>query len=98
MRVRDDVLVEHIEPAGAGHPVELAVEHEEPDEAEPEHRHRIAEEADDAHDMVGPAALAGTGQNAGRHADKNADDGGDGGEFEGRREHPQQIVQAPAAR
>ena len=77
VRVRDDVLVEDVEPPGAGDPAELAVEDEEADEAEPEHRHRIAEEPDDADDVVGPASLAGAGQNARRNADQHADDDGD---------------------
>src|SRR3546814_3214987 len=70
----------------------LAVEVHQAHEAEPEHRHRIAEQAEQAHDVVGPAALVDRRDDAGGDADEDAEEGGDGGEFQGGRKHPGDVL------
>src|SRR6516165_12232042 len=87
----DDILIEGVDAAGPKHPAELAVEEEEADEAEPEDRHRIAEEADEPHHMVEGASLLRGRHHARRHPDRDADQGRDGGELEGRREEMDEI-------
>ena len=60
------MLVGDIEPARPGGPAELAVEDEEADQPEPEDRHRIADQADEADRLVRPAPLVDRGGDAGR--------------------------------
>ena len=54
----DEILEADVDAARPGHPVELGVEQPEPDQPEPEDRHRIAEQAEEAHEMVRPAPSA----------------------------------------
>ena len=89
---RHDILIGDIEAARSRHPVQLAVEDEETDEAEPENRHRVAEETDDTHQMIGPAPLLRSRDHARRNADQHADQRGDRRQFEGSRKILVEIV------
>ncbi len=53
----DDVVIADIDPSRPGDPAEPRIEDEQSDETEPEDRHGIAEQAEDADDAIGPAAL-----------------------------------------
>ena len=79
-------LVGDVEAARPGDPAEIAVEDEEPDQPEPEDRHGIADQAQEADELVGPAAPMRRGRDAGRDADEDSDQRGDGGELQRRRE------------
>ena len=85
MTRREDVLVGDVDAAGPADPAELGVEQEERHQAEPEDRHRIADEADDAHELVDQRCRGARRQDAERHAEEGADEGAERGEFEGRR-------------
>ena len=75
-------LVGGVEPARSAHPVQLAVEDEEPDEPEPEDRHRVADEAHDPHQLVGEPSRPGGGEDARRHPEGDAEERRQGGELE----------------
>ena len=88
-----DAVIEDVEPTGAAHPAEAAIKDEEPDKTEPEDRHGIAEESDDAEHLIGPAVLVGRRQYAGRNAERHADADGDRREFERCGKDPHQVGQ-----
>jgi hypothetical protein len=52
-------VIGRVQPPRPRDPVQLAVEHQQTDQPQPEHRHRIAHQPDDPHDLVGDAARAG---------------------------------------
>jgi len=70
---REGVFENDVDAAGKGHPAQLRVEDDERNQRQPEDRHRITDQADDPHDLVGDAAAAHRGENAERHADESAD-------------------------
>ncbi len=72
--VGHDVVIAHVEPAWPLDPAELGVEHQQPDQPEPEHRHRIAEQRAEPDHLVLPAAAMGGGDDAERNAEHDADD------------------------
>ena len=89
----DDVVERHIQPARCPDPTEPGVEQQQADQPQPEHRHGIAEQADEADRLVLPAAAMGRGQHAHRHADDHADEQGQRRQFQRGREYLQQVVQ-----
>ncbi len=88
----DDAVVEDIDPTRAADPFQLRVEDGEPDEAEPEGRHRITEQADDADALIEPGAAAACGDDAERHADQYAEDDAERRHLQRRREDPGEIL------
>ncbi len=93
----DAVHVGDVEPAGSADPAKRSVEQDQPHQSEPERRAGIAEQPDDAGDVVDDAAAIHRRQHAERHADADADDDGEGGELDGGRKHLHQVVGDPVA-
>ncbi len=89
----DQAVVEHIEPARPGDEIELGVEDQQADQAEPEHRHRVADQAEQADRVVDQATLVDRGQHAHGHAEQHAQERRHGGELEGRREDARDVAQ-----
>ena len=71
---------------GPADPAEIGVEQQERHEAEPEHRHRIAEQPDNAQHMVGPSIVARRRDDARRHAEHQAEKRRERRELDGRGE------------
>ena len=69
---RHDVVVGHVEAPRTLDPAELGVKQQQPDQPEPEHRHRIAEQRAEADHLVLPATAMGGGDHAERHAEHRA--------------------------
>ena len=88
-----DVVEPDIQPARPADPAERGIEQQQADQAQPEHRHGIAEQGQQADHLVLPAAAMGRGQHAHRHADHHADEQGRQRQFERRGEHLQQVLQ-----
>ncbi len=85
-------LVEDADPARAADPAENAVEYQKPDEAEPEDRHRVADQRHDAGDLVDPAAATDRGDDAQRDPDHDTDQRSQRGKFKRRGEDPADVV------
>lgn len=64
-------------PSGAADPAEDAVKHQQADQADPEHRHRIADQRHNPRDLVHPCAAFHGRQHTERHADDDAHEGAD---------------------
>ena len=79
-------------PSGTGDPVQPRVEDEKAQKAKPEDRGRIADQAEDAHDLVGQLALTDGGQHADRDSEDGAEDDGHGRQFQRRGKDAGDIV------
>ena len=80
---RHDVVVGDVEAPRTLDPAELGVEQQQPDQPEPEHRHRIAEQRAEADHLVLPAPAMGGGDHAERHAEHHADEQRQEGQLDG---------------
>ncbi|MCY1234975.1 hypothetical protein D9M72_475760 [compost metagenome] len=83
---RERIFEDDVDAAGIGDPFQPRVKDEQRQERQPEDRHRVADEADDADDLVGDAAALDGGENAERHAEDGADEGAERRKLHGRRE------------
>ena len=90
---RDDIVIGDVEAARSGGPAETGIEHQKRHQAEPEDRGGIADKADNAHDLIGRAALANSRQNTHGNTQNGAEQGADRGQFKGCREHPADILE-----
>ncbi len=88
---REGVFIDDVEPRRESDPLQLGVEEDQPQQPEPEDRHRIADQADEAHDLVDEAAAPHRREHAERHADDGADDGAQRGELDGRGENTADV-------
>ena len=88
-----DVVIAHVEPAWPLDPAELGVEHQQPDEPEPEHRHRIADQRAEPDHLVLPAASMRGGDHAERNAEHDADDQRQERQLERRGKDAQHVLQ-----
>ena len=88
-----DPVVEHVDPARAGHPVQLRVEDEQRHHAEPEDRHGIADEPEHPDHVIRPSALAHRRQHPHGDPQEHPQHRRDGGQLHGRREEPDQVVE-----
>ena len=79
------IRIGDVEAARTLDPAELGVEQQQAHQAEPEDRHRIADEAEDAHDLVDQAAAPDRREDAERDAEQRADQGAERRQFERRR-------------
>jgi hypothetical protein len=71
---RHQPLVRHVELSGARRDPQFHVEHQQADQAQHEHRHRLPGQAHHAHHMVESRALPRRGEHAQRHTDDDGDD------------------------
>src|SRR5215217_405405 len=78
----EEVGIAHVDAARSFDPAELGIEEEETHEAEPEDRHRIANQAQKADDLVDETSALDRGQYAERHAQNDTDEGSQTREFE----------------
>ena len=90
--VRHHILEEDIEPSRPADPAKHAVEHQQADQAEPEDRHGIPEEAQHADDLIRPAALVDCGDDTHGDTENDAEHGGDGRQLQGCWKHPDDIL------
>jgi hypothetical protein len=84
---RHQPVIEDVEPAGPGNPLQSRIEEQQTDQAKPEGGDRIAEQPDDADSLVGETALAARRHDAHRHAKRHADDDADRGHLQRRGEN-----------
>ncbi len=84
-------------PPRSRHPAEPGVEEQQPDQPEPERRHRVAEEADDADGLVDPGPLPVGGDQPHRHAEEDADEDAERRHLQRGREDAGEVVGHRAA-
>ena len=87
----DDIVETYVDAARPGDPVQFGVKRPESDEPQPEHRHGIAEQAEKADEMIGPAPPHRARRDARGDAERDADDRGYRREFERRGEEVHEI-------
>ena len=89
---RDNVFVEDIQPSRTTDPAELAIKKHQRDQADPEHRHGIADQGHNTSDLVDPCAAFYRCQNSKWHTDGDADDGAKGGQLHRSGEHAFDVI------
>ena len=94
----DQPVVEVADPPAAADPAEHGVEDDQPDHAGPEDRHRMPQQRDDAHHVIGRPVLAHRRQHAERDAEARPEQDGEGGELDRRRHDVHDVLDHRASR
>jgi len=89
----NDTVIEEVDPSRSGDPVQLCVEDQQGDHAQPENRNRVPEQSDNADEMIDQGSLANGRQHTGRDTDDHAGDCCNGRQFQRCREEALDVLE-----
>ena len=89
---RQRELIGHVDAARPADPVQLGVKQHQPHQPEPENRHRIPDQPDDAHHLIDQLAAPYRRPHAQRHAQPRAEQDTQAGQFHRRRKRAADVL------
>ena len=85
-------FIGHVDATRPGNPAQLGIKHQQCHQPEPENRHRVTDQPDDAHHLIDPLATPHRCPHAQRHAEPGAKENAQAGQFHRRRKGPADVL------